>query len=139
MLLIAELNMFKGNSTEYWGYREAIDYDNDFISGLEIYGSNSGEVTNGKMWSIIVNLKKDFRALPHWQELVAKWDIKLTPVKSGVNYKKHGSSVHGIRICGMSKDINKEIARKILDFIFQNSNSTTQPWSAVVPANKRGQ
>ena len=67
-----------------------------------------------KMWSIIVDIKKDFRILPTYQALIrAGFNIKVTEVKTGKNKYKYG-----IRIYNRKKEPNERLVRKFLDFIF---------------------
>ena len=66
-----------------------------------------------KMWSIIIELKKDIRRLPKYQELTRILDIKLTPVTRG-----ELAGAYGIRIYGMKKEATSSIIYDILEFIF---------------------
>ena len=66
------------------------------------------------MWSIIVDLKKDFRELTNYCELSKKLDIKLTRVTKG-EFKGR----RGIRIYKMKQNPTNDIIYDILNFIFQ--------------------
>ena len=66
------------------------------------------------MWSIIVDLKKDFRALTNYCELSEKLDIKLTRVTKG-----ELKGYWGIRIYKMKQNPTNDIIYDILNFIFQ--------------------
>ena len=66
------------------------------------------------MWSIIVDLKKDFRELTNYCELSKKLDIKLTRVTKG-----ELKGCWGIRIYKMKQNPTNDIIYDILNFIFQ--------------------
>ena len=66
-----------------------------------------------KMWSIIVDLKKEIRTLPKYRELSRVIDIRLTPVKKG-----ELAGCYDIRIYGMKREPTSTIIYDILNFIF---------------------
>ncbi len=119
--LTNEIRKFKNNTTEQsWRKADALSYSNDYIAVLRIDSSNRAggkSIKRGKMWSIIVDIKKSFEELPHWTALRAYYmdDLKLTPVERGELKGKYG-----IRFYNMSKDPTEEIVLKILKFIFGN-------------------
>ena len=118
--LIKELDYFKNKGTvQSWKMSDAISYNNAYIDVLRIDSSNKAggsSVQQGKMWSIIVDIKKDFTSLPHWIDLCKHYgkDINITPIKTG---KLTG--YFGIRLYNMSKDPTEKIIVNILDYIFK--------------------
>ncbi len=118
--LIKELDTFKDMGTvQSWKKSDAISYSNEYIKVLRIDSSNragGSSVRQGKMWSIIVDVKKDFMALPHWIDLCKHYgkDLNFTPVKTG-----QLTGYFGIRFYNMSKDPTEKIVVKILDYIFK--------------------
>ena len=117
--LIKELETFKDIGTvQSWKRTEAVKYKNEYITVLRIDSSNKAggsSVRQGKMWSIIVDIKKEFTTLPQWIDLCKYYgkNIDLTPVKTG---KLAGN--YGIRFYNMSKDPTAIIIYKIMDYIF---------------------
>ena len=118
--LIKELETFKDKGTDQsWKKSYELTYNNVYIDVLRIDSSNraGGEkVKQGKMWSIIVKVKKNFLSLPHWIDLCKHYgkDLCITPVKTG-EFAGH----YGIRLYNMSKDPTMDIIVKILDYIFK--------------------
>ena len=98
--------------------KEYIHFDNDYITVKRLDSSNKWlgvphHSEMEKMWSIIIELKKDIRRLPKYQELTRILDIKLTPVTRG-----ELAGAYGIRIYGMKKEPTSSIIYDILNFIF---------------------
>jgi hypothetical protein len=96
-----------------------IGYSNEYITVIRMDSSNKwlGEPHNslmGKMWSIIVDIKKNFTYLSTYRALLqAGFNIKVTPVATGKNKGKYG-----IRIYNMKKEPNEKLVRAFLDFLF---------------------
>lgn len=92
-----------------------IHYSNEYIDVIRLDSSNkwTGDDTMIKMWSIIINLKKDFTLLHNYRELKKIITIELTPVTKGKN-----KGAYGIRIRNMHRDPEEMIVRAILDYIF---------------------
>ena len=123
--IIDKLNEFRGGKTEQnWTmeqpkYSQFLEYENEYIKVLRIDSSNKAggaEVQNGKQWGIIVEIKKAFESLPNWKTLKKEMgeDIAITPLTRGKNKGKHG-----IRLYKMSKNMNDDIIKKLLNFIFE--------------------
>lgn len=96
-----------------------IGYSNEYISVVRIDSSNKwlGEPhasLMGKMWSIIVDIKKDFTRLPTYKALLQEGlNIKVTPVTTGRNKGKYG-----IRIYDMKMEPNQRLIKALLDYLF---------------------
>ena len=62
--LTNEIGKFKNNTTEQsWRKADTVSYINDYITVLRIDSSNRAggkSIKHGKMWSIIVDIKKRF-------------------------------------------------------------------------------
>ena len=96
----------------------AVYFSNEYISVKRLDSSNkwlgvphASEME--KMWSIIVDLKKEIRTLPKYRELSRVIDIRLTPVKKG-----ELAGCYDIRIYGMKREPTSTIIYDILNFIF---------------------
>ncbi|MGN0813059.1 MAG: hypothetical protein ACI4MQ_06100 [Candidatus Coproplasma sp.] len=98
-----------------------VNYENQYVSVIEVASSNKwlGEPHNSlmdKMWSIIVDVKKDFTNLPTFRSLLqAGLNLGITPVLKGKHKGKFG-----IRIYGMKKEPNQHLLKELLDFIFES-------------------
>lgn len=95
-----------------------LQYENDFISVKRLKSSNKWigiphTSDMDKMWSIIVDMKKDFTQLPNYKLLRKEIDMKITKVNSGAH-----EGFWGIRIYHMKEEPNRDIIRTILNFIF---------------------
>ena len=109
-----------GTASRSWTKtRESINYNNEYIDVKRLDSSNkwlgtphASEIE--KMWSIIIELKKDFCALPKYRELSKILNIKLTPVTKG-----ESKGCWGIRIYKMKQEPTRDIVYDILDYIFQ--------------------
>lgn len=66
------------------------------------------------MWSIVIDIKKDFCSLLHYRELSKVMKINLTPVKKG-----EFRGYWGIRIYKMKQEPTIDIIYDILNYIFQ--------------------
>ncbi|GMO36588.1 MAG: hypothetical protein Ta2F_12560 [Termitinemataceae bacterium] len=118
--IIIRLNQFRDGETEQnWVMDPPIIFENDYIEVLRIDSSNVAGgscVINGKQWSVIVRIKKDFRNKPNWIKLKSelKDDINVTKVTRGENC---GNS--GIRLYRMSRNMDGKIIKELLEFIFE--------------------
>lgn len=92
-----------------------LNYENEYIKVIRIDSSNKWIGTNSmiKMWSIIIEEKKDFVHLEKFFEISSVIDIEITPVCKG---ELKGN--YGIRIRNMKREPNAAIIKTILDFIF---------------------
>ena len=93
-----------------------LTYENEYIKLLRVDSSNHHIENNdmSKMWSIIIDKKKEFTCLPHFKELQKHIDIKVTPVRTG---KLKG--YWGIRIYDLKREPNRKVVQMILDYIFE--------------------
>ncbi|MHC6204499.1 hypothetical protein ACYULU_15070 [Breznakiellaceae bacterium SP9] len=114
------LNQFRDGETEQnWVMDPPVIFKNDYIEVLRIDTSNvagGSRVINGKQWSIIVKIKKDFGNKPNWIKLKSELgaDINVTQVTRGQNRGNHG-----IRLYRMSRNMDEKIIRELLEFIFE--------------------
>lgn len=118
--LSQKINFYKISTTSrsWTKTKEAVYFNNEYLTVRRLDSSNkwlgvphASEME--KMWSIIIDLKKDFRLLPKYRELLQVLDIKLTPVIKG-----ELSGCVGIRIYGMKKEPTSSIIYDILNYIF---------------------
>ena len=94
-----------------------VKFENDYIRVLRVDSSNKwvNEFDMEKMWSIIIDLKKDFTMLPNYIELASVLNIDVTPVTRGSL-----RGCYGIRIRGMKQEPNQDNILTILNYIFEN-------------------
>ena len=95
-----------------------ISFENEYIKVRRLDSSNKWlgiphKSDMEKMWSIIIDLKKDFRTLSKYRELHNILDIKLNSVTKG-----ELAGCYGLRIYGMKKEPNSSIIYDILNYIF---------------------
>lgn len=118
--LTQKINFYKTStaSRSWTKTKDAIYYNNEYLNVRRLDSSNkwlgvphASEME--KMWSIIVDLKKDFRSLPKYRELLQVLDIKLTAVTRG-----ELNGCMGIRIYGMKQEPESSIIYDILNYIF---------------------
>lgn len=117
--LLQKIEPYRSGSTSRLWTKNPICFSNEYIEVKRLDSSNKWlglpRVSEmGKMWSIIVDLKKDFRALTNYCELSKKLDIKLTRVTKG-----ELKGYWGIRIYKMKQNPTNDIIYDILNFIFQ--------------------
>lgn len=117
--LLQKIEPYRSGSTSRLWTKNPICFNNEYIEVKRLDSSNKWlglpRVSEmGKMWSIIVDLKKDFRALTNYCELSKKLDIKLTRVTKG-----ELKGCRGIRIYKMKQNPTNDIIYDILNFIFQ--------------------
>ena len=117
--LLQKIEPYRSGSTSRLWTKNPICFSNEYIEAKRLDSSNKWlglpRVSEmGKMWSIIVDLKKDFRALTNYCELSKKLDIKLTRVTKG-----ELKGCWGIRIYKMKQNPTNDIIYDILNFIFQ--------------------
>ena len=117
--LLQKIEPYRSGSTSRLWTKNPICFSNEYIEVKRLDSSNKWlglpRVSEmGKMWSIIVDLKKDFRALTNYCELSKKLDIKLTRVTKG-----ELKGCRGIRIYKMKQNPTNDIIYDILNFIFQ--------------------
>ena len=117
--LLQKIEPYRSGSTSRLWTKNPICFNNEYIEVKRLDSSNKWlglpRVSEmGKMWSIIVDLKKDFRAPTHYCELSEKLDIKLTRVTKG-----ELKGCRGIRIYKMKQNPTNDIIYDILNFIFQ--------------------
>ena len=117
--LLKKIEPYRSGSTSRLWTKNPICFNNEYIEVKRLDSSNKWlglpRVSEmGKMWSIIVDLKKDFRALTNYCELSKKLDIKLTRVTKG-----ELKGCRGIRIYKMKQNPTNDIIYDILNFIFQ--------------------
>ena len=94
-------------------------FNNDYITVLEIASSNKWlgvphESDFVKMWSIIVDSKKDFCMLSNFKSLKSNINAAYTPIRTGKFKGKYG-----IRLYGMVNEPDYKIVLKVLNFIFE--------------------
>ncbi len=111
--------MVKDTSRHWTKKDEQYSYNNEYISVLRIASSykwTKDPIHNymSKMWSIVVDIKKNFTKLENYIKLKNNIDIAITPVNSG-KYKGY----HGIRIYGMTQEPDIQIISEILNYIFK--------------------
>ena len=118
--LSQKLFYYKTNTTSraWTKTREVVRFSNDYLTVKRLDSSNKwlGEPHQSemeKMWSIIVDIKKDFRFLPKYRELLQLLEIKVTPVTRG-----ELEGCYGIRIYGMRQEPRATIIYDILNYIF---------------------
>jgi hypothetical protein len=118
--LSKRIDHYKTNVTSrsWTKIESAVYFSNEYISVKRLDSSNkwlgvphASEME--KMWSIIVDLKKEIRTLPKYRELSRVIDIRLTPVKKG-----ELAGCYDIRIYGMKREPTSTIIYDILNFIF---------------------
>ena len=118
--LSQKINFYKISTTSrsWTKTKETVYFNNEYLNVRRLDSSNkwlgvphASEME--KMWSIIIDLKKDFRSLPKYRELLQVLDIKLTPVTRG-----ELSGCIGVRIYGMKKEPTSSIICDILNYIF---------------------
>ena len=117
--LLQKIEPYRSGSTSRLWTKNPICFNNEYIEVKRLDSSNKWlglpHVSEmGKMWSIIVDLKKDFRKLTNYCELSKKLDIKLTRVTKG-----ELKGCRGIRIYKMKQNPTNDIIYDILNFIFQ--------------------
>lgn len=117
--LLQKIEPYRSGSTSRLWTKNPICFNNEYIEVKRLDSSNKWlglpRVSEmGKMWSIIVDLKKDFRELTNYCELSKKLDIKLTRVTKG-----ELKGCRGIRIYKMKQNPTNDIIYDILNFIFQ--------------------
>ena len=117
--LLQKIEPYRSGSTSRLWTKNPICFNNEYIEVKRLDSSNKWlglpRVSEmGKMWSIIVDLKKDFRKLTNYCELSKKLDIKLTRVTKG-----ELKGCRGIRIYKMKQNPTNDIIYDILNFIFQ--------------------
>lgn len=106
-----------GDTSRNWVMDESsINYTNDFLTIVRIDSSNRWIGLNkmSKEWSIIFRKKNNFEHLKHYKELQKVYNIKVTPVRNGIN-----KGCYGLRIYDMTQNPTVRIIKLILDFIFQ--------------------
>ena len=93
-----------------------LTYENEYIKLLRVDSSNHHIENNdmSKMWSIIIDKKKEFTNLPNFKELQQHITIKVTPVRTG-----ELKGYCGIRIYKLKREPNKDVIKMILDYIFE--------------------
>ena len=93
-----------------------LEYVNEYVAVRRIDSSNRwvGPNKMEKVWSVILNLKKDFENLPTYIQLRKNLNVAVTPVRKG-----RLSGCYGLRIYGMRKEPTAQIIKEILDFIFE--------------------
>ena len=117
--LVNKLDMYKiGNTERTWKIKDInknSTYSNKYITLVRVDSSNKWlpALTMEKQWSIIYKKHQDFSHLSNYNTLVNNYDIKITPVKTGVN-----AGCYAFRIYGMKKDPDIGIVKDLLDFIF---------------------
>ena len=116
--LINKLDTYKiGQTEKSWKMQnQQINYSNQYITVIRIDSSNKWlpNLEMEKQWGIIFEKKQDFSHLANYLSLTSKYDIKITPVKTGKN-----AGCYGLRVYGMKKDPDPQIVTDILDFIFK--------------------
>lgn len=117
--LLKKIEPYRSGSTSRLWTKNPICFNNEYIEVKRLDSSNKWlglpRVSEmGKMWSIIVDLKKDFCELTNYCELSKKLDIKLTRVTKG-----ELKGCRGIRIYKMKQNPTNDIIYDILNFIFQ--------------------
>ncbi|HJB92635.1 MAG TPA: hypothetical protein H9708_01610 [Candidatus Borkfalkia stercoripullorum] len=117
--LLQKIEPYRSGSTSRLWTKNPICFNNEYIEVKRLDSSNKWlglpRVSEmGKMWSIIVDLKKDFCELTNYCELSKKLDIKLTRVTKG-----ELKGCWGIRIYKMKQNPTNDIIYDILNFIFQ--------------------
>ncbi len=121
MDLLEELKKYKTGETERsWMMQSKADsvfFENDYIKLVRIDTSNKwvGGAEMIKQWSIIYHQKKAFTHLPNYLLLKNNYNIRITPVRTGIN-----KGCYGLRFYEMKKDPNGQIVLAILKFIFNN-------------------
>lgn len=121
--LKAELDSFRTGSEDHGWKQIPYWFENDFISCVRIDSSNHWISYSLKQmenqWGIIYRKKKDFPSyvIQNIQRLQSVCGMKNTPVLKGEN-----AGCNGFRFYGMKKHPNTVIARRVLDYIFQESN-----------------
>ena len=118
--LIEELKPFMVNQTNRsWTKNDnPFNFENEYIKVFRIASSNkwTGNKESGfmsKMWSIIIDIKKNFENLNNFQLLKTFLNITITPVTKG-KFKGY----YGIRIYDMRQEPNNHIIHSILNYIF---------------------
>lgn len=118
--LLKELKPFMVNQTNgSWTKNDnSFNFENEYIKVLRIASSNkwTGDKESGymsKMWSIIVDIKKNFENLNNFQLLKTCLNITITPVTKG-KFKGY----YGLRIYDMRQEPNDYIIYSILRYIF---------------------
>lgn len=118
--LLKELKPFMVNQTNRsWTKNDnSFNFENEYIKVLRIASSNkwTGDKESGymsKMWSIIVDIKKNFENLNNFQLLKTCLNITITPVTKG-KFKGY----YGLRIYDMRQEPNDYIIYSILRYIF---------------------
>lgn len=114
-----ELYKVKDTSRNWTRKDEEYSYNNEYVSVIRIASSNkwTKDPTHNymlKMWSIVVDIKKDFTNLENYIKLKKAIDIDITPVRKG-KYKGY----QGIRLYEMTKEPDIQIVSEILNYIFK--------------------
>ena len=116
--LIKKLDSYKtGQTKKSWMMqKQQVNYSNQYITVIRIDSSNKWlpSMEMEKQWSIVFEKHKDFSHLANYQSLISKYNIKITPVRTGKN-----TGCYGLRVYGMKKDPDLQIITDILDFIFK--------------------
>lgn len=120
--LLQKIKPYKtGTTSRSWiKTKNSIYFSNEYIEVKRLDSSNKWLGTPhasemGKMWSIIIDLKKNFCSLLNYCELSKVLDIRLTQVTRG-EFKGYW----GIRIYGMKQEPTVDIIYDILNYIFND-------------------
>ena len=109
-----------GDASRSWTkISKGIFFRNEYLDLKGIASSNKWlgkphESEIEKMWSIVIDIKKDFCSLLHYRELSKVMKVNLTPVKKG-----EFRGYWGIRIYKMKQEPTIDIIYDILNYIFQ--------------------
>lgn len=112
------LNLFNdiSETNKHWEGRQMF-YENDYIKIVRLDDSNRHNKYNynklDKMWSIVYSAKQPFSHLPNFKIFQKEYNAYISPVLRGEN-----KGCFAIRIPDMKECPNIEIAKQILDFIF---------------------
>ena len=120
--LLQKIKPYKiGTTSRAWKKaKNTIYFNNEYIEVKRLDSSNKwlGKAHASemeKMWSIIIDIKKNFCSLSNYRELLDVLDIRLTRVTKG-----ELKGYWGIRIYGMKQDPTVDIVYDILNYIFND-------------------
>lgn len=119
--LLQKINPYKtGTTSRSWTKTNSIYFSNEYIEVKRLDSSNkwlgkphASEIE--KMWSVIIDIKKNFCSLFNYRELSKVLNIRLTQVTKG-EFKGYW----GIRIYGMKQEPTVDIIYDILNYIFND-------------------
>lgn len=118
--LLQKIKPYKtGTASRSWT-KNSIYFSNEYIEVKRLDSSNkwlgkphASEIE--KMWSIIIDIKKNFCLLSNYRELLKVLDIRLTQITKG-----ELKGYWGIRIYGMKQEPTVDIIYDILNYIFND-------------------